>query len=99
MQKFAPIFKGKNIVIPFAQPVILLGTKEDKNYGFIFTHNEQYYYIFATLQQGVINNNLPKFLDETSKEILIDSVNQYCDQSRQGLQDNIFISSRSKSVQ
>lgn len=99
MQKFTPIFKGKTIMIPFARPVILVGTKEDKNYCFIFNHNEHSYYIFATLQQGVINNNLPQFLDDASKEILIASVNQYCEHSRQGLQDNIFASSRNKAIQ
>lgn len=66
------------------------GTREGKNYAFIFTHCNENFYIFITLEQGVINNNLPNDLEDSYKKLLIESVNRYCESSRQGLPDNIF---------
>ena len=91
-----PIFQGKTITIPFVHPVVLIGTREDKNFTFIFSNDGDHYYIFVTLQQGVINNNLPNFLECSFKDLLIESVNQYCDRSRHGLPDNIFASTLKK---
>ncbi len=97
-QKLTPIFQGNTITLPYAHPVVLKGTKEDKNFAFIFSHNDESFYIFVTLEQGVINNNLPGYLDQTSKDLLIDAVNQYCELSRQGFADNIFKSNHKKNI-
>ena len=91
--KVIPLFQGKAITIPLVHPVVLMGAKEDKNFMFKFSYEGSHYYIFVTLQQGVINNNLPNSLEHSFKDLLIESVNQYCDRSRQGLTDNIFASS------
>lgn len=89
--KVTPLFQANTITLPLAEPIILKGTREDKNYAFIFIDNNEKYYIFATLQHGVINNNLPYYLHPRIKGLLIDSVNQYCENSRQGLPDNLFV--------
>ncbi|MCD6017386.1 MAG: hypothetical protein K0S53_507 [Bacteroidetes bacterium] len=93
-----PIFQDKTITMPFAEPIVLKGTREDKNYAFIFTHGGENYYIFVTLEQGVINHNLPNELEHAFKQLLIESVNKYCESSRQGLPDNVFITQLKKNA-
>lgn len=95
---FTPIFQDKTITIPFVEPIVLKGTREDKNFIFIFTHSSENYYIFVTLEQGVINNNLPNDLEDSYKKLLIESVNKYCESSSEGLPDNIFITHLKKNA-
>ncbi|MDF2449529.1 MAG: hypothetical protein K0R26_2033 [Bacteroidota bacterium] len=89
--KTSPVFYKNTILLPFLPPVILTGKKEDGNYAFVLRHNERHYYIFATLQNGVINNNLPPNIEEGLKVMLLEAVNLYCQKSREGLPENLFV--------
>lgn len=88
--KVTPIIEGNTIILPFIEPIILKGKREDGNFVFKFTNCNENYYIITTYLQGVINNNLPDHLEDNFKALIIDSVNHYCECSRQGLPDNIF---------
>jgi hypothetical protein len=90
-----PTFDKNTIMLPCEPPIVLTGKKEDGNYGFVFRYNEENYYIFATLQ-GVVNNNLPADLGTEHKALLLDAVNLYCQKSREGLPQNIFLRSQKK---
>jgi hypothetical protein len=88
--KVTPIFEGDTITIPYQEPIILKGKREDGNFVFKYNYQGENYYIFTTYLEGVINNNLPEDLDKEFKDQLIETVNQYCECCRQGLPQNVF---------